>query len=125
MSLVDNKENGAGPKSGTASPETTTATHHSAGAYPHPNAVCDSPRGRFTRLYYRSPRFECGCYGDCRCDWRDHPSDRRADGYRDALEHLAEAGLPGAALLPECRQLWHRGGSDRALAADTVRRWSA
>lgn len=125
MFLVANEENGPGPKSRTVSPTNTTATHHSDEAYSHPNAVCDSPRERFTRAYYRQLRFACGCYGQCRCEFDDDPTPKRTDGYRDALDHLAALGYPGAALLPECRQLWSRGGADRELAADTVRWWSA
>jgi len=47
------------------------------------------------------------------------------DAYRDAVEHLAQHKLGGAALTAECRELWRRGGSDRRVAEKIVRRWSA
>lgn len=82
-------------------------------------------RDMFTRTYYRSPKFDCMCHAPCRCDYRNNPSAKRTDAYLAALEHLAEIGYPGAALLPECRVLWSRGGSDRRVAETLVERWSA
>ncbi len=82
-------------------------------------------RTRFTRAYYLSPKFDCGCHEPCRCDYRDNPSEKRTDGYRDAIEHLAEQGLCAAALTPELRLLWRRGGSDRRMAESINRRWTA
>ena len=51
-------------------------------------------------------------------------TEKRLDAYRDAVLYLASHKLGAAALLPECRALWQRGGSDRALAEQTVRRWT-
>ena len=82
-------------------------------------------RAMFTRLYYRSPKFDCGCHAPCRCDYRANPSEKRVDGYQDAIEHLAAEGLLAGALTPELRQLWRRGGSDRQVAETIVRRWAA
>lgn len=82
-------------------------------------------RQRFTRAYYRSLRLDCGCHVPCRCEHRDNPSELRVDGYRLAVEHLAEQGLCAGALTPELRVLWRRGGADRQVAETIVRRWSA
>ena len=77
------------------------------------------------QLWRRKPWFECGCFDPCRCDYRDNPSQKRIDAYRDAIGHLAAEGLLAAALAPELRQLWRRGGSDRQVAENVVRRWAA
>ena len=92
-----------------------------------PIADADTTAAADRSRYYwrRRPRLACSCWQPCRCDWRDRPSSKRVDGYRDALDHLAEQGLAGAALLPECRELWHRGGAERRLAEKTMRRWDA
>ena len=89
----------------------------------HPDSIAAADRSR--HYWRRRPRLACGCTEPCRCALRDRPTSKRVDGYRDALDHLAEHGLAGAALLPECRRLWSRGGSDRVLAEQIVRRWSA
>jgi hypothetical protein len=47
------------------------------------------------------------------------------EAYREALEHLAGHGLLAAALTPELRQLWRRGGADRQVAERVARRWAA
>jgi hypothetical protein len=73
----------------------------------------------------RRPQFECGCFDPCRCDYRHNPSDKRTEGYRAAIEHLAAEGLLAGALTPELRSLWRRGGSDRRIAETIVRRWAA
>lgn len=80
---------------------------------------------RQRRAWRRKPWFDCGCSEPCRCNWRDNPSDQRVDGYRDAIEHLAEQGLLAGALTPELRRLWQRGGDDRNVAEQIVRRWAA
>ena len=82
-------------------------------------------RTTFARYYYRSPKFDCGCHTPCRCDHRDNPTPKRVDGYRHAIEHLAAEGLLAGALTPELRQLWQRGGDDRQIAEQIVRRWAA
>ena len=120
------KENGAGPKSGTAQPETTTASshhNHRTACVQGSNTAADRERQRVA--WRRRPWLACGCSDVCRCEWRNEPTLRRVDGYRAAVEHLAELGYPGAALLPECRKLWQRGGSDRRIAETLVSRWSA
>ncbi len=76
-------------------------------------------------LWRRRPQFECGCFEPCRCDYRNHPSQKRTDAYLAAVEHLAAEGLLAGALTPELRQLWQRGGSDRQVADTIVRRWAA
>lgn len=81
--------------------------------------------GRSRRYWRRRFWLNCGCSDPCRCDYRDRPTPKRVDAYRNALDYLADHGLCGAALTPECRALWRRGGSDRALAEQTVRWWSA
>jgi len=80
---------------------------------------------RQRRAWRRKPRLECGCSEPCRCDYRNNPSEKRVDGYRDTIEHLAEHGLGAAALSPELRALWRRGGSDRQLAEQINDRWTA
>jgi len=121
---VNEKRNGAGQKSDTApTGTTTTSSHHADRAYCDPS----KPGGyqRAAELWRRRAWLDCGCVDVCRCDWRNEPTPKRVDGYRAAVEHLAELGYPGAALLPECRQLWQRGGSDRRIAETLVSRWSA
>ena len=78
---------------------------------------------RSTYLYYRRARLDCGCHDPCRCDYRDEPTEKRVDGYRDAIEHLDAEGLCPGALTPELRRLWRRGGTDRKIANEIGRRW--
>ena len=82
-------------------------------------------RDRQRHLWSRRLQLDCGCTDQCRCDYRNNPSDRRVDGYLAAIEHLAEQGLCAAALSPELRALWRRGGSDRRMAETINRRWTA
>jgi len=124
---VDNEKRRI-PKDPAPSTNTPTAsTHHgNRTAIGDSNADRDVRRGRFTRAYYRSPRYDdCMCHEPCRCSFHANPSSKRVDAFLEAAEWLEGHGLAPAALLPECRQLWQRGGSDRQLADDTVRRWSA
>jgi hypothetical protein len=67
---------------------------------------------------------DCGCTDPCRCDDRA-PSPRRVDAYAAAVTWLAQHNLGAAALVPECRELWRRGGADRLLAEALVARWLA
>ena len=76
-------------------------------------------------LWRRRQLLECGCTEPCRCDHKLNPTPRRVDAYREAVDHLRRNGLPAAALTPECRELWHRGGADRSLAETLVGRWTA
>lgn len=99
-------------------PTGTTDTLHSASSTDH-------NRARFTRLYYRSPCWDCGCHLPCRCEFRANPTPKRVDAYKDAVEHLTAHGLLPAALMPEARQLWKRGGADRTLSEIVVQRWAA
>ena len=122
---MDNeKKSGAEPKSGTAPANTTTTIRHHAD-----RAYCDRSKPgshrRAAELWRRRAWLDCGCVDVCRCDWRNEPSTKRVDAYLEAAEWLADHGLAAAALLPECRQLWQRGGSDRRVAETIVRRWSA
>lgn len=77
------------------------------------------------RLWRRRPRLDCGCTDPCRCDYRDNPTEKRAQAYRETIEHLDRHGMLAAALLPELRMLWHHGGADRDVAESLMRRWSA
>ena len=83
-----------------------------------------SDEGLQRSIYYwrRRPRLDCGCTEPCRCEHRDHPTEKRVDAYRDAVDHLAEHRLAGAALTPECRALCRRGSREWAEAV--MRRWS-
>jgi hypothetical protein len=67
----------------------------------------------------------CGCFDPCRCDDRVTLTGKRVDAYLDAVTWLAQHNLGAAALVPECRELWRRGGADRLLAESLVGRWSA
>lgn len=75
--------------------------------------------------WHRRIRLECGCTLPCRCDWRDHPTERRVEAYIEALSHLQRHGLTGAALRPELRVLCARGGADQRLAEAVLDRWAA
>jgi hypothetical protein len=68
---------------------------------------------------------DCGCHVPCRCEWHADPTAKRVDAYVQAVQHLAEQGLSAAALAPELRQLWRRGGEDRQVAERVARRWAA
>jgi hypothetical protein len=112
-----------GPES-EAIPTWSTSNHHEAGSSFHHNGNREQ-RERFTRTYYRSPRWDCGCHVPCRCEWHAKPTPKRVDAYREALEHLAGLGLLAGALTPELRELWRRGGDDRQVAERVARRWAA
>ena len=73
----------------------------------------------------RRPPLTCGCFDPCRCDYKVTPTDQQVDGYAAAVTWLAQHNLGAAALVPECRELWRRGGADRLLAESLVGRWSA
>lgn len=110
---MTSKENRSG-----INPEAATQL---AKAEAHSTAATD----RFRRSWQRRPWLACGCTQSCRCDYKHNPTPLRVDGYRAAVEHLDEHGLPAALLTPEARQLWKRGGSDRAVADRVVRGWTA
>ena len=107
-----------------AIPASTTSNHHEADRSLNHNGNGEQ-RERFTRAYYRSPRWDCGCHVPCRCEWHANPTPKRVDAYREAVEHLAGLGLLPGALAPELRQLWRRGGADRHVAERVARRWAA
>jgi hypothetical protein len=67
---------------------------------------------------------DCGHTDPCRCDYHANPSEKRTDAYADAIGHLADIGLCAAAFIPELRQLWRRGGADRAAADRVHRHWT-
>ena len=92
---------------------------------PSDNAEHTAELGRSRRYWRRRLWLDCGCSDPCRCDYRDRPTPKRVDAYADAIAWLEDHGLAPAALLPECRILWSRGGADRALAETAVRRWIA
>ncbi len=73
---------------------------------------------------HRLPPFDCG-HSDPFTPGhrRTYPSAKSIDGYRDALEHLADLGLIGAPIMPELRELWQRGGDDRRLAQTVAQSW--
>jgi len=79
---------------------------------------------RQRRAWQRRLWLDCGCSAPCRCEHRNNPTAQRVDGYRAAVEHLSRHQLHAAALAPELRQLWRRGGSDRRMAETVVRRWN-
>ena len=91
-----------------------------------PSAAAESTGfERARRAWQRRPRLECGCTDPCRCDYHQHPTGRRVDGYRDAVAHLAAHGVCAAPLTPELRALWRNGGTDRQTAETILWRWSA
>ena len=76
------------------------------------------------RLWRRRSWLDCG-HTECRCDFREHPTEQQTNAYAAAVEHLADEGCLAAAFTPELRALWRRGGAERALAEAVNRRWSA
>ena len=80
---------------------------------------------RMREAWRRRPRLDCGCTDSCRCDYKRNPSDKRTTAYGEAVEWLAEHKLDAAPLMAEARELWRRGGSDRAVADRVVRGWTA
>jgi len=106
-------EQGPEPKSRASSTPPSATDEYIAG------------RDRFRRAWSRQLFLDCGCSVPCRCEYRDKPTAARVDAYGSAVEYLDEQGLPAAPLMPEARQLWRRGGSDRAVADRVVRRWTA
>lgn len=67
---------------------------------------------------------ECG-HADpwiCRCR-EPEPSARQVDAYAAAVHHLNHLGLGAAPLLPELRQLWRRGASERQLVGAVTTGW--
>ena len=84
-----------------------------------------SLRAEVLIAWQRRPWLSCGCSDSCRCEYKLSPSDKRTTAYREAVEWLAEHKLDAAPLMPEARQLWRRGGSDRAVADRVIRRWTA
>lgn len=91
---------------------------------PSADAEYIARRDRFRRAWSRQLFLDCGCSLPCRCEYRHNPTAARVDAYGSAVEHLDEHGLPAALLAPEARQLWKRGGRDRALADRVVRTWT-
>ena len=71
---------------------------------------------------YRLPVLDSGRADPWHYD-RVQPSEKMVDAYRDAALTLSAAGLTPAALLPEMRALWRRGGTDRNLVRDIATRW--
>ena len=114
----------AGPYQGPAtSPKTTTNSHHATGSL-HSNNVARQLRDRRAGSRRLAP-LVCG-HADPWQPWRPKAlSDKLVDGYADAVEHLDANGLGAAGLSPELRLLWRRGGSDRQLAEQIERRWTA
>jgi hypothetical protein len=62
---------------------------------------------------------------DCSCDTRDPwthkcteplPSENAIDGWRAAAEHLLSIGVAPLVPVDARKELWRRGGGDRALA---------
>ena len=114
----------AGPYQGPAtSPKTTTNSHHATGSL-HSNNVARQLRDRRAGSRRLAP-LVCG-HADPWQPWRPKAlSDKLVDGYADAIGHLEDLGLTPAALTPETRAMWSRGGDDRATASRVVRRWAA
>jgi hypothetical protein len=82
-----------------------TSQHPPAAATAADSAAESSGYLRLRGAWQRRPRFECGCTDPCRCDYRQNPSAKRVDAYRQAVRHLAACGLPAARLDPEERAL--------------------
>jgi len=47
------------------------------------------------------------------------------DAYREAALTLSAAGLTPAPFLPEMREMWRRGGTDRHLVRAIASKWAA
>ncbi|MGW4581949.1 hypothetical protein ACWELP_24970 [Rhodococcus aetherivorans] len=66
----------------------------------------------------RVPALACGCTDPwtCRCDRESTLTEQRVDAHRAAAMHLLDAGLMPLVPVDALRELWRRGGEDRALA---------
>ncbi len=117
---MSHKEEGPGGGTGANSQLTSTNSCHAADA-----SNDTAGYRRSVLLWGRRFRLDCRCTDTCRCSFKANPSPKRVDAYAEAAEHLESVGLAPAALLPECRALWNRGGADRELASRMVRRWCA
>lgn len=74
----------------------------------------------------RLPPMACG-HADlwlCRC-YDPEPSDRQADAYLAAVEHLLARELLPALLLDVAQVLWRRGPAERAAVSEVANRWAA
>jgi hypothetical protein len=76
-------------------------------------------------LWGRRVRLDCRCTDSCRCSFKANPTPRRVDAYYEACAWLEGMNLLPAPLLPECRELWSRGGVERRTAERLVGRWAA
>ncbi|KAA1249805.1 hypothetical protein F0Q45_13045 [Mycobacterium simiae] len=74
---------------------------------------------------YRVPRCDCGCPDPwtCRCDNHDEVTEQYVDGYRDAAQHILDAGLTPAPNVRAMRVMWRRGGSEQRLAQRISEPW--
>jgi hypothetical protein len=114
------KEDGPGGGTGATSETTSTNSHHAADAANH-----SAGYRRSVQYWGRRGRLDCRCTDPCRCDFKAAPSLKRTDAYYEAIAWLEDLGLLPAAFMPECRELWSRGGDERATSSRVVRRWSA
>lgn len=67
------------------------------------------------RLHHRRLRLNCGCREVCHCT-QPPLSEKAIDGWRDAAQHVLDAGQMPVVPIEVRRALWRRGGDDRALA---------
>jgi hypothetical protein len=76
---------------------------------------------------YRCPPMACCRCRDplsCRCHSpADKITDPYVDGYRDAAEHLLDAGLAPAPNISSMRVMWRRGGHDQEIARRISELW--
>jgi hypothetical protein len=95
-------------------PNNPTAAQYIAGLHRRRNATDRIP-----------PYGECSCRDPWTCWCRDNsdPTERRVDGYRDAVLHLLSCGLTPAASLPEIRTMFRRKGTDARLAMQIAEHW--
>jgi hypothetical protein len=118
---------GAGPvqKSGIAKP-TNHPKPTTGGRHGDTFDTAAPPHRRRAAALRLPPLGPCSCVRDPEHDrhrCRGELTDNMVDGYRDAVIHLRDLGLPAAPLLPEIRVLWRRGPAERRLVAEITERW--
>jgi hypothetical protein len=65
----------------------------------------------------------CGHSDPCSRHFDREPSERNADAYSAAAQHLLDAGLQPAPNLEAMRVMWRRGGAEQRLAREIADRW--
>jgi hypothetical protein len=72
---------------------------------------------------WRMERLACGRSDPWSRQFDPDPSERNADGYSAAAQHLLDAGLLPAANVPALRVMWRHGGHEQRLAREIAEGW--